>query len=65
VAAPDLDDVPTFNAFLRPGGLYTIDYVFARGAEALSHETIDDDYGVSYISDHYPILAVLDCPACG
>ncbi len=33
-----------------------IDYVFYRNAEAMSFQTVAEDYGVPFISDHYPII---------
>lgn len=51
------DDIGSFNAFLVEGGLWSIDYILYRGGSAVSFETIAQDYGVTYISDHYPVLA--------
>ena len=51
----------TYNAF---GGLdqsgngtegKVIDHFFVRDVQVLSFRTLDGDYGVPYISDHYPI----------
>ena len=51
----------TYNAF---GGLdqsgngtegKVIDHFFVRDVQGLSFRTLDGDYGVPYISDHYPI----------
>lgn len=51
------DDNPSYNAW----GLYVInrniDFIFYKNAKALSYKTIVKDYGVPYISDHYPILS--------
>lgn len=48
----------TFNAFGRPGGQQTLDYIFIRNAHALSYKVIDGDgFGTRYISDHYPICS--------
>ena len=33
-----------------------LDHIFYRDATAVSFRTITDNYGVPYISDHYPIL---------
>jgi len=27
-------------------------------------ETVEDDYGVALLSDHFPIVATVDCLAC-
>lgn len=52
------DDGFSFNSF-GTGLTLNIDFIFHRNSEAFSFETLDDDYGVEYISDHYPILASL------
>lgn len=55
-AAPVHDDRPSFNGFGKIRAR-TLDYIYFRNAEALRYETVDGtDYGVRYISDHYPIL---------
>ncbi len=57
--APVTDSQATFNAWgKRPTGTI-IDYVFYRnGVIPLAYRTITDDFGVPYISDHYPIIGV-------
>ena len=64
LAAPITDTIGSFNAFLTPDGLWNIDYILTIGAPPLQFETIDDDYGVTYISDHFPIIATVDCSIC-
>ena len=59
VGAPITDDVGSFNAFLSATGLWNIDYIFHQGGEAIRFETIDDNYGIDFISDHFPIEAVV------
>lgn len=51
------DDKYSFNGFgeSAPARTWNIDHIFYRNAEALQFRTLDGDYGVSYISDHYPI----------
>lgn len=44
----------TYNAFGKEEGK-TIDHFFVRDIEVLRFRTLDGDYGVPYISDHYPI----------
>ena len=44
----------TYNAFGNGDGA-VIDHFFVRDIEVLRFRTLDGDYGVSYISDHYPI----------
>ena len=49
----------SFNGFTeyKNGKLGNIDYIFYRGAEALDFITVNSpDYGVTYISDHYPVM---------
>ena len=56
--APDSDRKSTFNAFGRYWGILNrnIDFIFYNHVTPLQFETINEDYGVPYISDHYPIL---------
>ncbi len=37
-----------------------IDHFFVKGCEVVSFRTLDGDYGVPYISDHYPIEMVIE-----
>lgn len=37
-----------------------IDHFFVRGVTTQSFSTLDSDYGVPYISDHYPILMTIN-----
>ena len=48
----------TYNAFGKEEGK-TIDHFFVRDIEVLRFRTLDGDYGVPYISDHYPIAIVV------
>jgi endonuclease/exonuclease/phosphatase family metal-dependent hydrolase len=34
-----------------------IDYIFYRNVQPLEYRVITEGYGVTYVSDHYPILA--------
>jgi endonuclease/exonuclease/phosphatase family metal-dependent hydrolase len=36
-----------------------IDHFFVRGLQVMEFRTLDGDYGVPYISDHYPIEMVI------
>lgn len=38
-----------------------IDHFFVRGAQVTDFRTLDGDYGVPYISDHYPIIMKVNC----
>lgn len=55
--ADETDDTYSYNGFGlgQPRETYNIDHIFYRNAEALQFRTLDGDYGVPYISDHYPI----------
>lgn len=44
----------TYNAFGQNDGA-VIDHFFVRDIKVLRFRTLDGDYGVPYISDHYPI----------
>lgn len=59
--AAETDDKYSFNAFGGgdPKPAWNIDHIFYRNAEALHFRTLDGDYGVTYISDHYPIACTL------
>jgi endonuclease/exonuclease/phosphatase family metal-dependent hydrolase len=48
----------TYNAFGKGKGA-VIDHFFVRGLKVESFRTLDGDYGVPYISDHYPIELVI------
>lgn len=58
--APDTDDHCSFNGFGRVrdgkrGG--SLDHIFFRNASPVKFRTIDGhNYGVKYVSDHYPIV---------
>jgi endonuclease/exonuclease/phosphatase family metal-dependent hydrolase len=51
--APITDTLSTYNGA-------PIDHIFYRGAKALSFRTVTDNFGVPYVSDHYPVLAVFE-----
>lgn len=46
----------TFNGFKNKNTSKIIDYIFYRDATAKEYRTIKKEYGVPYISDHYPII---------
>lgn len=48
----------TYNAFGQGEGS-VIDHFFVKGLEVVKFSTLDGDYGVPYISDHYPIEVVI------
>ena len=62
IAATKTDDLPTFNGLGdKNENPRVIDYIYYRGFSSCpEYETIDKTYeNISYISDHYPILARL------
>jgi len=52
------DNRITYNAYGKDKGA-VIDHFFVRGVKVKSFRTLDGDYGVPYISDHYPIEIVV------
>jgi len=53
------DNATTYNAFGK-GNPAQIDHFFVRGwGKVKSFRTLTTDYGVPYISDHYPVVTVL------
>lgn len=55
-SAPITDSIRTFNSWGGPLN-WTIDFIFYKNADITLYKTINDDFGVPYISDHYPIMA--------
>lgn len=54
--APVTDNLPTYNAF-GEGSQTMLDHIFYRNAKAEEFKTVTKaDYGVKYISDHYPVV---------
>ena len=51
----------TYNAFGQNEGK-VIDHFFVRDIKVLHFRTLDGDYGVPYISDHYPIEILFRLP---
>ena len=57
--ADTTDNAITYNAFGKAEGKQ-IDHFFVRGwSKVPLFRTLDGDYGVPYISDHYPIITTL------
>ncbi len=53
------DTLPTFNRW-GVGSPRVLDYIFVSPTfKILEYRTIQDDYGVPYVSDHYPISSLL------
>lgn len=63
ISARDLaeatDSASTYNAFGKAKASQ-IDHFFVRGwKEVKEFRTLTDDYGVPYLSDHYPIVTIV------
>ena len=57
--APVTDDGNTFNAWGKKesqDGTDIIDHIFYKGVRAEKYERLNGDYGVPFISDHWPVL---------
>lgn len=50
------DEKTTFNGFNNDRESLIIDYIFSKNLHCHRFTTIDRDFGVPFISDHYPIL---------
>ncbi len=55
--APQTDKLGTFNGFGSAPNSIVIDYIFYRNAAPESFRTVTENWGVPYVSDHYPIVA--------
>lgn len=53
--SPVTDNKGTFNNWGRAAEGYIIDHIFYTGVTPQEYRTLDGNYGVPYISDHYPI----------
>lgn len=58
--APITDQFGTTNGYGSEPEGKIIDYIFYRNATPIHYQTIMKNYGVAYISDHYPITAVFE-----
>ena len=56
--APTTDHLATFNGFGTASTV--IDHFFLRDAKAVSFHTNTTNYGVPFISDHYPIRLIIN-----
>lgn len=55
--APTTDNKPTYNGY-KGTSKKKLDHIFCEDVEAIkSFKTLDGDYGIKYISDHYPVQA--------
>ena len=63
LTAPQSSDATTFNAFgqMEITRRHVLDYIFYRNADITKFETLNSpDWGVPYISDHYPIMVTVN-----
>ena len=51
------DDNKSFNAWGRGILSRNIDFIFYQNTQAVAYKTLIKNYGVPYISDHYPIIS--------
>ncbi|MGB0871495.1 MAG: endonuclease/exonuclease/phosphatase family protein [Flavobacteriales bacterium] len=56
--AKSTDQKKSYNSYGRLARIFStnIDFIFYNQNTAIYYETIDKNYGVKYISDHYPIM---------
>ena len=55
----DKEGINTYNAWGEkdaPLGADVIDHIFYRGVQAERYEVLNGDYGVPFISDHWPVM---------
>jgi endonuclease/exonuclease/phosphatase family metal-dependent hydrolase len=60
-SAPKTDNLNTFNGWgkqVQGEKSDIIDHIFHKNKTPISYKTLTGDYGVPYISDHYPIMAI-------
>ncbi len=50
------DNKKSFNYWGKWYANWNIDYIFYKNANALAFRTVTEDFGVPFISDHYPII---------
>lgn len=56
------DNHKSFNLWGKWYANWTVDYIFYRNCEPLAFRTVIEDYGVPYISDHYPLISHFNYP---
>lgn len=54
--ADNTDNKKSFNLWGKWYANWSVDYIFYKNAHALAFRTVTEDYGVPYISDHYPLI---------
>ncbi len=60
--APVADQFGTTNNFQNANSTNIIDYIFYKNATPLYYRTVKDDFGVTWISDHYPVMGIFNLP---
>jgi len=58
--SPITDNKGTMNGFGATPNNIVLDHFFCKNVECKKFRTLDSDYGVPYISDHYPIEFVFE-----
>jgi endonuclease/exonuclease/phosphatase family metal-dependent hydrolase len=58
--SPITDNRGTMNGFGATPNNIVLDHIFCRNVKCKEFKTLDSDYGVPYISDHYPIEFVFE-----
>lgn len=58
--APLTDSIGTTNGYGKEPDGKIIDYIFYRNATPIQYQTITKNYGIPYISDHYPIITTFN-----
>ncbi len=54
--AEKTDKRNSFNLWGKWYAKWSVDYIFYKNAHALAFRTVTKNYGVPYISDHYPLI---------
>lgn len=54
------DNQPSFNLWGKWYANWSVDYIFYINAKSLAFRTVNEDYGVPFLSDHYPLMAHFD-----
>lgn len=58
--ATETDNKGTFNSFGTAPNNIVLDHIFIRNCKALVFKTLDGNYGKPFISDHYPVMSILE-----
>ena len=57
--APKTDRRGTYNGWKERKDTVAVDHIFVRGVEVSEFQVLrDKNYGVPYVSDHYPVLTI-------